>query len=549
MTMRSHKKLLAPFAAVAMALALVGTLATGCAFAQQQATGVVYHDANENAVRDAGEEGLTGIRVSNGRDVALTDTEGRYRLEVDNDDVIFVIKPRNWMTATDENNTPRFYYVHKPEGSPDLHYPGVEPTGDLPDSVDFPLYPQEEPEQFKALFFGDPQPRNEWETDFVVNDVLDPIAAAGTDAAMSFALGDIVNDPLHLLDDVSDAWGVMPTNNYFVLGNHDMNYDALSDEYADETWERVFGPATYSLDYGPVHFIVIDDVIWHPGDEEPDSYNAWKKQGHYTSGISDEDLEFLRNDLALVPKDALVVYMFHIPLLNPTSERHRLQNYEEFMSLFEGRENVLGFSGHTHTQYSGYANPPQEGEVEVGHLHVTATTACGAWWAGEVDEYGFPVSPCRDNVPNGHLEVSFDEADFSMQFVPARRPRSHQMIVWAPQVVAADTDRIPVYANVFLGNKRSTVEMRVEDGEWVTMEHVPEPQKEHVEMLVADRKAMLEGVGRANQAEQVLVPGESAHLWFADAALDLDPGYHTIEVRSTDMFGQTWHGMRTIRIQ
>ena len=244
-----------------------------------------------------------------------------------------------------------------------------------------------------------------------------------------------------------------------------------------------------------------------------------------------------------------MVYMFHIPLLNPEDNRHRLQNNDAFMSLFEARENVVGYSGHTHTQYSGFGGIPQEDGVEVGHLHVTATTACGAWWAGEVDEYGFPVSPCRDNVPNGCLEVSFDQADYSIEFVPARRPRSHQMIVWAPQVVSADTDQIPVYANVFLGNERSTVEMRVEEGEWVTMQRVPEPQKEHVDMLAADRKAMLEGIGRADQFEQVLLPCKSAHLWFADAALDLDPGYHTIEVRTTDMFGQTYRGMRTIRIQ
>ncbi|MFW6156625.1 MAG: calcineurin-like phosphoesterase C-terminal domain-containing protein, partial [Armatimonadota bacterium] len=172
---------------------------------------------------------------------------------------------------------------------------------------------------------------------------------------------------------------------------------------------------------------------------------------------------------------------------------------------------------------------------------------CGAWWHGEVDEHGVPASSCRDNVPNGHLEVSFDGGDYSIEFVPARRPRSHQMIVWAPLVV--DGAQFPVYANVFLGNERSTVEMRVEDGEWTTMERVREPREEHVEMLRADREAMLEDVGRGDQAEQVSLPVESTHLWFAEAALDLDPGYHSVEVRTTDMFGQTYHGERTIRVQ
>ncbi len=539
--MHNRTFLRAPLVTMAMALALAGALATNCAFAQQQATGVVYHDANENAARDAGEEGLANIPVTNGRDIVMTDEAGQYEIEVDDDDIIFVIKPRNWMTALDENNVPRYYYVHKPEGSPKLHYPGVEPTGDLPESVDFPLYPQEEAEQFKALFFGDPQPRNDWEVGFVVNDVLDPIAEAGTDAVMSVVLGDVVFDPLDLLDDMADAFGVLPTANYFVHGNHDMNFDGLSDEYSDETWERVFGPNTYSFNYGPVHFVVIDNIMWYPGEGTPESYGEWKKQGRYTGGINDEDMEFLRNDLALVPDDTLVVYALHIPL-SPNME-----NYEQFLALLEGRENVLGFSAHTHTQYSTFIGEEQGGTAETPHLHLTAATACGAWWRGEVDEHGVPASPCRDNVPNGHLEVSFDGGEYSIEFVPARRPRSHQMIVWAPLVV--DGPQFPVYANVFLGTERSTVEMRVEDGEWTTMERVPKPREEHVEMLKADRAAMLEGVGRGDQAEQVSLPVASTHLWFAEAALDLDPGYHSVEVRTTDMFGQTYHGKRTIRVQ
>ncbi len=524
-------------------IAMAGLLVTSCAFARQTATGVVYYDTNENAIRDAGEEGLANIAVSNGRDVVVTNEEGRYEVNVDGDDIIFVIKPRGWMTAVDENGVPRFCYVHKPDGSPDLHYPGVEPTGDLPESVDFPLYPREEPEQFTALVFGDPQPRNIREVDFIANDVLDPIAEAGTDAIVSFSLGDIVSNPLDLLDDVGDVYGVLPTPNYFVCGNHDENYDALSDEFADETWERVFGPNTYSLNCGPVHFVVIDDVIWHPGEGTPDTYHEWAKQGRYTGGISDEDIQFLRNDLALVPKDTLVVYMFHIPLAP------NMGNYKQFASLFEGRENVLGFSAHTHTQFGRFFGPDQGFPTRSPHLHLTAPTACGAWWGGEVDEMGIPVSPCRDNVPNGHLEVSFDGSDYSIEFVPARRPRSHQMIVWAPQTIDREMTAVPVYANVFLGNERTTVEMCVDGGEWQPMERVGEPDEAHVELFAGERDEALAGVGRADQAPAVNQPVKSAHLWFANAPGDLEPGYHTVRVRSTDMFGHTYHGRRTIRVQ
>ena len=85
----------------------------------QVARGVVYHDANENGMRDASESPLPGVYVSNGLDVVATDKMGRYELTVGDDTIIFVIKPRDWMTPIDEQNIPRFYYIHKPAGSPD----------------------------------------------------------------------------------------------------------------------------------------------------------------------------------------------------------------------------------------------------------------------------------------------------------------------------------------------------------------------------------------------------------------------------------------------
>ena len=38
-----------------------------------------------------------------------------------------------WRTPLSEHNLPRFYYVHKPHGSPTLKHPGVAPTGPWPE--------------------------------------------------------------------------------------------------------------------------------------------------------------------------------------------------------------------------------------------------------------------------------------------------------------------------------------------------------------------------------------------------------------------------------
>ena len=100
--------------------------------AQDQAAGTVYHDQNRNGVRDEGEPGIPGVRVSNQVDIVTTDADGRWVLPASDDVTFFVIKPRDWMTPVNEVQLPRFFYTHKPSGSPEQKYPGVEPTGPLP---------------------------------------------------------------------------------------------------------------------------------------------------------------------------------------------------------------------------------------------------------------------------------------------------------------------------------------------------------------------------------------------------------------------------------
>ncbi len=116
------------------------------------AKGLVFHDANGNGKFDESEKPLAAIGVSNGRDVVVTDAAGRYEIPIDDDAVLFVIKPRGWRPPLSKMNLPKFYYVHKPAGSPKSQYAGVAPTGPLPESIDFPLAPQDEPDEFQAIF-------------------------------------------------------------------------------------------------------------------------------------------------------------------------------------------------------------------------------------------------------------------------------------------------------------------------------------------------------------------------------------------------------------
>jgi hypothetical protein len=183
---------------------------------------VVFSDRNGNGRRDLLERGLPGVAVSNGRDVVRTDWRGRYQLPIADDTTLFVVKPRGWSPPTDENGLPRFHYAHKPQGSPaELRFAGVGPTGPLPGSVDFPLRRRREPDAFRAVILGDPQPYDRAELDFLARDVVQELI--GTDASFGLSLGDLVGDDLSLFEPLNGVVGAIGIPWYNVHGNHDMN--------------------------------------------------------------------------------------------------------------------------------------------------------------------------------------------------------------------------------------------------------------------------------------------------------------------------------------
>ena len=177
---------------------LAGGLVSTSPRSRQTARGTVFDDLNRNGLLDEGEPGLEGIRVSNGEVVVLTDANGRWSLEVGEEEVLFITKPSGWATPVNEHMLPRFYYLHQPAGSPPgMRYAGIDPTGPLPESIDFPLTRREESSVFEVLLFSDPQPQSEVELDYVRDDVINELI--GSPAAFGMTLGDIMfDDPLAL---------------------------------------------------------------------------------------------------------------------------------------------------------------------------------------------------------------------------------------------------------------------------------------------------------------------------------------------------------------
>lgn len=498
------------------------------AVAQQTAAGTVYLDKNKNGEMDAGEEGIPEVAVSNGREVVLTDERGTYELEIGNDDIIFVIKPSQYDLPLNKKNLPQFYYNHKPEGSPDLEYEGVEPTGDLPESINFALYEGEYQGEYSVLLFGDPQPYTEREVDYFDRDIISELHDS-EEFAFGITLGDIVGDDLDLFDPYTDAVAKIGIPWLNVYGNHDMNFDAESNRYADETFEAVFGPATYSYNHGKAHFIILDDVIYPREDGE----------SGYIGGFTDKQLAFIENNLKHVPKDHLVVLAFHIPIFQAEWGRSfREEDRDRLFNILKDYPHTLSLSAHTHYQTFHFFDREDGWRRVRPHVHYNVGTTSGDWWSGVPDKRGIPPTMMRDGTPNGYAALNINGSDYTIDYKAADYPEDYRINFWGPKVVPQNSwHGAQLYINYFLGNEYTRVEYRVkgEQENWRPMSRVEE-QDPHIASLrekwdTADE--VLPGKRPSN-------PVKSSHLWKTGVPNNLPIGEQTIEIRVTDMFGRTF---------
>lgn len=500
------------------------------------AVGVVFDDLNHNGRRDADEKGIADVRVSNGREIVKTDSQGQYKLPVTDNTVIFVIKPGGWMTTLSDDNLPRFYYIHAPNGSPKLKYPGVAPTGPLPASVDFALHHSDEPARFKALFFGDTQVTKQEEVDYLAHDIVEELI--GADAAFGLTLGDVVGDNPALFESVAQTVGRIGIPWYNVPGNHDENYDSPDDRFALEAFKRVFGPPYYSFEYGPVHFIVMDDVVW---------LGKVNEAGHdYEAGLGKDQLEFIRNDLALLPKDQLVVLTMHIPLMD-------VPDLPELSRLLADHPHAFSVSAHYHFMEHRFLGSKDKWEGPEPLHHLVNVTACGSWWLGAKDVLGLPHATMRDGAPKGYSIITFDGNQYSVEFRAARRPAGYQMTIFAPEEIEQQQSaKTEVLVNVFAGSQRSKVEMRLgKDGAWQTLRKTVGPDPYYVAMQQAEEKAQAKDATASGPARGRRIPKvlDCPHLWSGSLPPNPPKGSQVIFVRTTDMFGQTYTGQRIIRIR
>lgn len=545
-------------------------------------TGQVFVDANRNSVSDGGETGLSGVMVTNGREVVRTDSEGRYELPAFDNMTVSITQPSGYQVPMDEHNIPQFHYNHLPEGSPELRYGGIAPTGPLPSAVNFPIVESEQTAatEQSCIIAGDLQTYDRQEIEYARAGAIRDLAERQDYASCgSLFVGDVVGDDLSLYPDIKDLVGETNGPVRFLPGNHDLDFDAPSAEHSFDTYRAQLSPEYYSYDVGDVHFVALNTVEYPctAADDSPEGIaeHCADPEGDpsYNGRLDEDQLTWLERDLANVDPDKLIVVASHISLLNyadSSSPVHQVDQVRRVHELLEGR-NAVAVSGHSHSIENLKTGDSAEGWNDLFGVeglpfpHITAGAISGDWYSGQVGDGGYPTAIGRDGGRPGVVTLDIEGNEFRERYTVTGEPDDVQTQLginsptyrewyearqeWNDDPVgeAPELDEPLVVdrgdlaygswltTNFFFGSTGSTVEVSIDGG----------PAEEAVRTQQMEGEAVNVGAEYSDPyaVSQQLVHGGSLadrtmHLWRFDLPRNLRTGEHTAEVTATDSYGR-----------
>ena len=327
-----------------------------------------------------------GVSVSDGFEVTQTDAEGKYSLTVRQDTYyIYYTVPADCQVPINSYGQPAFFEKYLESRT----------------TYNFTLkkLPNGKESKFALFCLADPQcrnstHRNRFNTE-CVPDLKAHVASKGV-PCYGVTLGDVAYSEgnqncdaqmPYMRDHMAKSNVGMPI--FQTMGNHDYSFfssskpisaDVTSSTYnmkAQRVFESVFGPIDYSWDRGDVHIVCMRNMQW----------NSNKDAANYSMCFTDEQYNWLRQDLQYVPKDKMVIFCVHIPLLNSTNK-----NVQNVITLLKQFKEAHIMSGHTH--YS--RNEPTRSGGIFEHVHAAV---CGNWWWSRVN---------GDGAPNGYGVYDID---------------------------------------------------------------------------------------------------------------------------------------------
>ena len=424
---------------------------------------------------------LAGVVVSDGFSVVQTDAAGGYTLPyADLAKTVFVSVPAGYEFPHDKGITACYQLIeeHKKKGH------------------DFELNALGRDDKHHSfIVWADPQVKNDKDVEKMmqqsVPDVQQLVKSLQPGTLIhGITVGDIVWDNHDLFTHYNKAVGEMGIPFFQALGNHDMDYRLGGDDTSDGTFKSWYGPTYYSFNRGQVHYIVLDNVRYLGNEREYDGF------------ITQEQLDWLKKDLAFVPAGNMIIVNLHIPVHNA------VKNREDFYAILQTHSNVHIMSGHTHYN----RNVIQNGIYEHNH-----GTVCGAWWTGPV---------CDDGTPRGYAVYEVEGTELKWYYKSCGHDKDFQLTLNIEELV----NQKRLIANVWNWDPAWKVEWWADD----QYKGVLASTKGYDPIAVALYKGDQLPKGRT-----FAEPSKTEHLFMAH----FTPDIKKVKVVATDRFGNKYESI------
>lgn len=393
-----------------------GTESTIAPFVGVEESLIIRYNSIFGYVKDSNGNPIKDVPVSDGFTIVTTDERGYYSIDISKDTYyIYITIPSEYEVPIGDNGEACFFKKYPSDTQ----------------QYDFTLTPLAggKEEKFALFTFGDPQVSNDASVARFYNEAVPGIKTHCDELSQKMpcygiTLGDIISNGTssnrgHLRIPMRDGFSVsqvgMPV--FHVMGNHDCTFynstrPIFPDEYnssynlvAQREHEEVFGPVNYSFNRGDVHIIGMRNII----------YTSNTAQS-VKLGFLDSQLEWLKQDLALVPKDHTVLFCVHIPMMKDNT----LYNTPAVLGLLNTFPKMHIISGHRHFVWNyEYA---KEGSPYTNLEEHVMGAICGAWWKTNL---------CGDGAPCGYGVFVGEGKELSdwyhIGYHEGMNERSHQM--------------------------------------------------------------------------------------------------------------------------
>jgi hypothetical protein len=439
-------------------------------------------------------KGISNVVVSDGFNVVATGKDGRYRFTPHpSAEFVFVSVPSGY-AIPNRNGIAIFYTAIIKDGKTQ--------------KADFALdkLPVND-DKHAFIVWGDTQIESKGDAEQLKTksapDTKAVIDSLGSLPVHGIGCGDLVFDDPALYDDYKQAVAATGIPFFQIVGNHDIDYTARTDEGSQNTFKSHFGPNYYSFNRGQLHYIFLDNVFFIGAEHS------------YIGYVTETQLKWMEKDLQYVPAGSTVIVSLHIPTNNGEKRRNGTDG-ESIRGVTANRNALYALlknytvhfmSGHTHFNENWEMGNMME------HNH---GTVCGAWWTGPV---------CGDGTPNGYAIYEVDGTNLKWYYKCTGYDKNHQMTLYKRGHV--DGRPLAILANVWNCDPKWTIEW-AEDG----------VNKGAMEQITAyDPEAFKLYKGPAIPARHKWVePNMTDHLFTAVPSANAKK----ITVRATDRFGNQY---------